>query len=900
MHDAFISYSRKDAVFARALEKALERYRPPKELGGAPQRYLEVFRDEGDMTGVEYTASIERHLADSSKLIIICSPHARASTYVNDEIGRFVRLRGAQHVVPVLAAGIPDNEARPEQDSERAFPKALCEALAMPLAVSFRGFDMQRDRVDRGAFSDAWFGLLANLYGVSRAEIEQREIRRRARQRRVTAGIVTGVIGSLAAALVVSLFFWKQAVEQRNVAELQSRIALSRQLAANSSQYATADPPLAMLLARESFATYRSPEARRALFSALHLVAPFTLETVKDEVTSAVFSPDGSRLAAAFDDSLIRVYDVHTLQLVGAPWKGHTGSVNQIAFNPDGRTLASVGDDKSLIVWDAAQGVPLRRSAPAVEGLVSVAFSPDGKLIATGGIDRHVLIWDPETLAVLRDLPGHKFAVNAIAFSPREPLLAATSGGEIQLWNPLTGEPARAALAGHDDLVWGLLFTPDRDELLSGGQDATIRFWDLRDGAPKGPPLVSHAGNVKGLALRPDGIILASGAALGITLWDVARRREISALPAVHTHWVNSLVFDPSATHLASAGGEGRLVLWSMNTLGTRFKLPLQFATEFGDDVILDRYGSHVVLATRNEKLQVWNLAASQAKPIEGLPGSGRSVLGVSRDGRLMALEQPDALAIWSVAEKRLLCRLPRDSRDSYLSASSVVFSPDSEKVAMSLPDNVYGLWRVKDCARVALPEVKHDSPVLDVRFSPDGTTIASNSQSDLRLQDIASGTERTLDSDYRIGEFAFSPDSRVIVAQGGEDMRLYDVQSGKPTGAVLAGQRTARDLAFAPDGLTLASVGDDGKIVLWDVPTASLLGPPIETDQGQLRQVVFTPDGKRLLTTGTDTGARMWDLDPDSWMRKACALAHRDLTAQEWQRFVGTSAARQKSSSCR
>jgi hypothetical protein len=133
MHDAFISYSRKDAVFARALEKALERYRPPKELG-APQRHLEVFRDEGDLTGVEYTASIERYLADSSKLILICSPNARASPYVNDEIERFVRLRGAEHIVPVLASGIPDNEARADQEAERAFPKALCDVLAMPLA----------------------------------------------------------------------------------------------------------------------------------------------------------------------------------------------------------------------------------------------------------------------------------------------------------------------------------------------------------------------------------------------------------------------------------------------------------------------------------------------------------------------------------------------------------------------------------------------------------------------------------------------------------------------------------------------------------------------------------------------------------------------------------------------
>ena len=60
-HDAFISYSRRDIDFARVLEKTLEAYSPPKDLG-LPQRRLDVFRDEGDITGVDYGKAIERHL----------------------------------------------------------------------------------------------------------------------------------------------------------------------------------------------------------------------------------------------------------------------------------------------------------------------------------------------------------------------------------------------------------------------------------------------------------------------------------------------------------------------------------------------------------------------------------------------------------------------------------------------------------------------------------------------------------------------------------------------------------------------------------------------------------------------------------------------------------------------
>src|SRR5262245_61126328 len=84
-NDAFISYSRKDREFAQKLEKALENYQPPKGLP-LPQRRLEIFRDEEDLTGVEYYRSIEKNLKDSSKLIVICSPNARKSDFVGDEI----------------------------------------------------------------------------------------------------------------------------------------------------------------------------------------------------------------------------------------------------------------------------------------------------------------------------------------------------------------------------------------------------------------------------------------------------------------------------------------------------------------------------------------------------------------------------------------------------------------------------------------------------------------------------------------------------------------------------------------------------------------------------------------------------------------------------------------------
>src|SRR5437868_1107400 len=81
-YDVFVSYSREDVVFATRLQRALQRYRPPKTLP-VVRRRLRVFRDQSDLTGNAYYEAIQRQLAASSTLVVICSPAARASSYVN-------------------------------------------------------------------------------------------------------------------------------------------------------------------------------------------------------------------------------------------------------------------------------------------------------------------------------------------------------------------------------------------------------------------------------------------------------------------------------------------------------------------------------------------------------------------------------------------------------------------------------------------------------------------------------------------------------------------------------------------------------------------------------------------------------------------------------------------------
>src|SRR5580700_5114757 len=80
--------------------------------------------------------------------------------------------------IPIIA-GLPINETTGLTDPRNAFPDELCRAIALPIAIDYREFAPRQHKLQEGRYHDAWFTLLAEIYGLSRAAIEERERRRR-------------------------------------------------------------------------------------------------------------------------------------------------------------------------------------------------------------------------------------------------------------------------------------------------------------------------------------------------------------------------------------------------------------------------------------------------------------------------------------------------------------------------------------------------------------------------------------------------------------------------------------------------------------------------------------------------------------------------------------------------
>ena len=216
-YTAFISYSHNDEAFAKRLHRRLEGYKPPKHLiqsqgkyGPVPPNLKPIFRDQDELSvDGNLSRAIQTALEKSSALIVLCSPAAVASRWVNEEIITFKRLAKARgeeaRIYPVLVSGEPyaAKSSRPEE--QECLPEAvrfalgengdLSEIPVEPLAADMR---------ETGApLRLALSKLQAALLGLELDEIVQRDLQRQ--RRRMTAITASSLIAMLSMATLTGL-----------------------------------------------------------------------------------------------------------------------------------------------------------------------------------------------------------------------------------------------------------------------------------------------------------------------------------------------------------------------------------------------------------------------------------------------------------------------------------------------------------------------------------------------------------------------------------------------------------------------------------------------------------------------------------------------------------------------
>jgi len=184
-YQAFISYAHADEAMAKRVQTALETYTIPRALKTKGQGKLSpIFRDVTELTAHHsLSEKITQAVQNSRYLIVLCSPAAKNSRWVNDEINLFRKLHGDSSILPALIEGTPST----------SFPPALTQDGREPLAA-----DMTRQKEN---FNFGISQMAASMLGVGLDELLQRHAnRRRRRLQLITAGALSfaAVMGGMA------------------------------------------------------------------------------------------------------------------------------------------------------------------------------------------------------------------------------------------------------------------------------------------------------------------------------------------------------------------------------------------------------------------------------------------------------------------------------------------------------------------------------------------------------------------------------------------------------------------------------------------------------------------------------------------------------------------------------
>jgi WD40 repeat protein len=889
-YDAFISYShRQDRVLAEALQSELERFARPWYRA----RALRVFRDATNLSAAPALwPTIEHALAQSDWFVLIASPAAAESAWVQKEVQWWASNCSADRILITLTDG-QIHWAGTDFDWCRtdAVPRLLSGVFSdEPLWVDLRKLrPASTSETSAGPpprLGDIVAEFAAPIHGRDKDTMVGEHLSRQRRTRRLVQAVVAVLSVLLLAVSTVGFIAIAQkneANKQRERAVRQARIAVARQLTVQAEAARDSDPRTALLLGIAAARIQPGAGGEANLVQTLtsaHYAG--TLTGHRNRVWSAAFSPDGRTLATAdgrtvqagSDNATVRLWHVtnHAAPTLVATLPRHE-RVWSIAFAPDGRTLAVGLVGGAVQLWNVADRARPRQIGTQLDGPSSdnalVAYAPDGRTLAAGySQDGTVRLWNVEDPAAPRLLskPLTGFVESLNFRNDSRVLAVGTFDGEVRLWN--VADPARPTplgnplkVAGSDSPVTAVAFSPDGRTLatgttVAGSFDGVLRLWDLANPAKARPvgQRVPGNGAVEAVAFSQDGRTLVTGSNLEggdaefrVREWNITDRARPTPIggPLPYRYGGHLLAYNPVGHTVAVGGDDSTVVLWDLD---------------------------------------------ERARPAErgNLPHNA-SVHSVTftPDSRLAVTGSDDeTLRVWDVADPDRPILLSR-VLDQDGAVRTVAFSPDGRILASgagTIDGGTVRLWDMTNSDRptpLGQPLSDYGNIVAAVAFSPDGRTLASGDWAGtVRLLDVSDPARpRTLSQPLpardgvppaNINSLAFSPDGRTLATASGTKVLLWDVANrARPTllSSPLHHGGDVESVAFSPDGHILATASTDNTVRLWDLTDRArpaLLGAPLLHNE-VVESVAFSPDGRILATGSFDGAVRLWNLtDPE------------------------------------
>ena len=616
----------------------------------------------------------------------------------------------------------------------------------------------------------------------------------------------------------------------------------------------------------------------------------------------AVFSPDGMVVASGGFDGIGRLHDAKSGQLL-ATLVGHVQPISSVAFCHDGTRLVTSSYDRTARVWNPPTWSAARdRASPQawssqvtlvghMAGLLWAEFNGDGSLVLTCSHDRTARIWDAQTGEPRAVLVGHEGAVNMARFRGRG-FLVATAGGDktARVWvtgqveTPrllLAGPQAAArdtgevprALHGHDAALRDVEFRPGRGEgkyeALTAGADGVACLWDVSDFKYPGirspirrfePPEPRAA--MTDVAFNPAGDLAATAALDGaVRVWEVDTARPVEVLraePGAEAGGALGVTFSPTGIYLLTSWADGQMRLF--RRIGTGGWIPAGVPPWPGSAARLtpqmfDKPESFVVtpnaglLRVRGQSgsVVVWDVEKpgkpALLKSLEAPPGGLGPVADVAvhpKTGSIAAATMgpgpAGAVVVW---EGRSPYRRGGPPLGHPGGVERLAFSPDGATLATESDDGSGRLWdwpfSQGKAPRETIPGLTGPAPVLafsddGARLLSDGGYLATDAGATVAQVWFWKGAQRAAaplqgPRDRVVALSVQGAGAPEVLSINREDrLQHWSITDGDPLGSCRGPNFVPTAAAVSPRGDLAVSGSDSGTLKLWQTETGTVI----------------------------------------------------------------------------